>query len=98
MSQVRRVRFREHRFFEGILDRKQDTPAYRGIPEYLAFRSFNSGGYFGLALARYALDIYLTDEELQNPLLAVCERLALGGWVHCAQEDISADSAPQRQS
>ncbi|KAJ6556846.1 isoprenoid synthase domain-containing protein [Mycena vulgaris] len=57
--------------------RNQDTPVYQNISEYLDFRAFNSGGYFGMALARYALDIYLTDEELRNPLLAVCERLAL---------------------
>jgi hypothetical protein len=52
---------------------------YGNVTEYLDFRCFNSGGYFALALARYALDIYLTDEELQNKLLAMAERLALGG-------------------
>ncbi|KAJ7678738.1 isoprenoid synthase domain-containing protein [Mycena olivaceomarginata] len=40
--------------------------AHKSILEYLDFRRYNSGGYFALALARYALDIYLTDEELQT--------------------------------
>jgi hypothetical protein len=51
---------------------------YRDVAEYLDFRCFNSGGYFALALARYALDIYLTDEELQNKLLVTAERFTIG--------------------
>ncbi|KAJ6536351.1 isoprenoid synthase domain-containing protein [Mycena capillaripes] len=57
--------------------RNQGSGPNRNIEEYLDFRCYNSGGYFALALIRYALDIYLTDEQLQNPLLATCERLAL---------------------
>jgi hypothetical protein len=53
-------------------------PAYQNITKYLDFRSYNSGGYFALGLARYALNIYLTDDELEVPRLVVCERLALG--------------------
>jgi hypothetical protein len=52
--------------------------AHKSTLEYLDFRRYNSGGYFALALPRYALDIYLTGEELQNPLLAKCEPFALG--------------------
>jgi hypothetical protein len=51
---------------------------YRDVAEYLDLRCFNSGGYFALALARYALDIYLTDEELQNKLLVTAERFTIG--------------------
>lgn len=58
--------------------RLQTPPPYTNITDYLAFRCYNSGGYFGLALARYTLDIYLSDDELQSPLVAECERLTLG--------------------
>jgi hypothetical protein len=52
---------------------------YGNVAEYLDLRCFNSGSYFSLALARYALDIYPTDEELQNKLLVTAERL--GEWI-----------------
>ncbi|KAJ7354060.1 isoprenoid synthase domain-containing protein [Mycena albidolilacea] len=61
--------------------RLQDMPAYENITKYLDFRSYNSGGYFALGLARYALNIYLTDDELEVPRLVICERLALDAIV-----------------
>jgi hypothetical protein len=51
---------------------------YKDFQEYLDFRRINSGGYFVLANSRIALDIHLTDEELNEPMLAMCEVLALG--------------------
>ncbi|KAJ7304585.1 hypothetical protein DFH08DRAFT_985831 [Mycena albidolilacea] len=52
------------------------VPSY--IAQYLDFRCYNSGNYFALALARYALNTYLTDDELHHLHLLICERLALG--------------------
>ncbi|KAF8147637.1 isoprenoid synthase domain-containing protein [Mycena galopus ATCC 62051] len=57
--------------------RHQETPVHRNIPDYLAFRRLNAAGYFVLATARYSLELYVTDDELQNPLLAECERLTI---------------------
>ncbi|KAJ7362551.1 hypothetical protein DFH08DRAFT_324305 [Mycena albidolilacea] len=48
----------------------EDTKSHRNISEYLEFRCRNAGASFFLPLARYALDVYLTDKELQDPLLA----------------------------
>ncbi|KAJ7898341.1 isoprenoid synthase domain-containing protein [Mycena olivaceomarginata] len=57
--------------------RHQGAPVYRTMADYLAFRCLNVGGHLVLALARYTLDIYVRDDELQNPLLAECERLVI---------------------
>ncbi|KAJ6569166.1 isoprenoid synthase domain-containing protein [Mycena capillaripes] len=53
------------------------TPAYQNIPEYLAARVSDVAGHFVLVMARYALDIYIGDDELQKPMLAECEKLAI---------------------
>ncbi|KAJ7637384.1 isoprenoid synthase domain-containing protein [Mycena polygramma] len=55
----------------------QGTVIPRSISEYMDWRGPNAAGNFGMALARYALAIFLTDEELRNPLLVVCERLVI---------------------
>ncbi|KAJ7900549.1 hypothetical protein B0H14DRAFT_2556020 [Mycena olivaceomarginata] len=52
--------------------------AIAGSAEAEQFRCYNSGNYFALALARYALNTYLTDDELHHLHLVICERLALG--------------------
>ncbi|KAJ7226198.1 hypothetical protein C8J57DRAFT_976064, partial [Mycena rebaudengoi] len=67
-------------FVQVILDflNAQAPRPYKDFQEYLDFRRINSGGYFVLANSRIALDIHLTDEELNEPMLAVCEVLALG--------------------
>jgi hypothetical protein len=68
--------------------RHQDSepPVYHDISEYLHFKSRNAGGYFVMAMTRIALDIYLTDDELRNPLIAQCEKLAIGAWIVLALE------------
>ncbi|KAJ6499474.1 isoprenoid synthase domain-containing protein [Mycena vulgaris] len=63
---------------------QSEAPAWQNISEYLNFRCVHVGGYFTTALSRYALDIYLTNEELQNPLLAACERFVIDA---CAMEN-----------
>ncbi|KAJ7830777.1 hypothetical protein B0H13DRAFT_1915775 [Mycena leptocephala] len=50
----------------------------RSMPEFLDYRRLNFGGDFILAVTRYAIDTYVTDDELQNPLLAACQTLAIG--------------------
>ncbi|KAJ6559610.1 isoprenoid synthase domain-containing protein [Mycena capillaripes] len=57
--------------------RKQEPQVYRDISEYLETRCVDFAGHFVLANTRYALGIYVTDEELESPLLASCEKLAL---------------------
>ncbi|KAJ6536246.1 isoprenoid synthase domain-containing protein [Mycena capillaripes] len=55
----------------------QETRVYENLSQYLDHRCLNIGGYCLTAAPRYALDIYVTDQELQHPLLAICERLAI---------------------
>jgi hypothetical protein len=61
-----------------VLSRSQHPPIYRSMPEFLDYRRLNFGGDFILAVTRYALDTYVTDDELKNPLLAACQTLAIG--------------------
>ncbi|KAJ6593310.1 isoprenoid synthase domain-containing protein [Mycena capillaripes] len=68
-------------FLRFALLRKQEPQVYRDISEYLDARRLDAAGPFVLANVRYALDIYVTDEELESPLLASCEKLALDAWM-----------------
>ncbi|KAJ7888956.1 hypothetical protein B0H14DRAFT_3429930 [Mycena olivaceomarginata] len=48
-----------------------EPPVLQNVAQLLDYRSIDIGGYFALALNRYAAGIYITDDELQNPLLLV---------------------------
>jgi hypothetical protein len=54
------------------------APQYTNLEAYMEFRRLNAGGYWFLFTAQYALDIHLTDEELADPKLVMCETLCLG--------------------
>ncbi|KAJ6570961.1 isoprenoid synthase domain-containing protein [Mycena vulgaris] len=58
--------------------RSQTNPVYEtDIAARLKFRRIDSGGYLFFAFARYALNIYLTDEELDHPMLVRCLDIAI---------------------
>jgi hypothetical protein len=46
----------------------------------LKWRRVNCGGYFFFAFARYAVGIYLSDEQIDDPLLAKCVDIAIGEY------------------
>jgi hypothetical protein len=46
----------------------------------LKWRRVDSGGYFFFAFARYAVGIYLSDEQLDDPLLAKCTDIGIGEY------------------
>ncbi|KAJ7928191.1 isoprenoid synthase domain-containing protein [Mycena leptocephala] len=73
---------------------QSEAPVCRNISEYLDFRCANVGGSFMMALCRYALNIDLTNDELQNPLLAACERFVIDA---CAMENDVASYEKERQ-
>src|ERR1700761_2042782 len=58
------------------------APPYTNLQAYLAFRRINAGGYWVLATTQYALDVRLTDEELADPELMMCENLCVGERVY----------------
>ncbi|KAJ7930822.1 isoprenoid synthase domain-containing protein [Mycena leptocephala] len=60
------------------------APPYTNLQAYLDFRCTNAGGYWILSTTQYALDLRLTDEELADPKLMMCEKLCLGA---CALEN-----------
>ncbi|KAJ6535534.1 isoprenoid synthase domain-containing protein [Mycena capillaripes] len=49
--------------------RCQDPVRHTEISAFLEFRRLNGGGYLFFGFARYALGAYLTDEQLEHPLL-----------------------------
>ncbi|KAJ7122139.1 isoprenoid synthase domain-containing protein [Mycena epipterygia] len=55
----------------------QTPQPYTDIQTYLDFRRLNAAGYLVLSLSRYALDIHLTDEELNERSLVTCETVVL---------------------
>ncbi|KAJ7136760.1 isoprenoid synthase domain-containing protein [Mycena epipterygia] len=61
----------------------QNPQPYTDIQTYLDFRRMNAGGYLVLSLSRYALDIHLTDEELNERSLVASETVALDLCVLC---------------
>ncbi|KAJ7246522.1 isoprenoid synthase domain-containing protein [Mycena rebaudengoi] len=56
------------------------APPYTNLEAYLDFRRLNCGGYWVLSTTQYALDIHLTDEELAEPKLVMCEKLCLDAF------------------
>ncbi|KAJ7226915.1 isoprenoid synthase domain-containing protein [Mycena pura] len=60
------------------------APPYTDLEGYLRFRRLNCAGYWVLATTQYALDLRLTDEELADPKLALCESLCVDA---CAMEN-----------
>ncbi|KAJ6570531.1 isoprenoid synthase domain-containing protein [Mycena vulgaris] len=55
----------------------QDPVRHSEFLLYLEFRRVNAGGYMTFGWARYALDIYLTDQELSHPLVSKCMDLSI---------------------
>ncbi|KAJ7914051.1 hypothetical protein B0H13DRAFT_2003318 [Mycena leptocephala] len=55
----------------------EETVNHTEITAQLKWRRVNSGGYFFFAFARYAVGIYLSDEQIDDPLLAKCADIAI---------------------
>ncbi|KAJ6571458.1 isoprenoid synthase domain-containing protein [Mycena capillaripes] len=64
-------------FHECMITLGQQAPPYTNLEAYLEFRRVNAGCYWFLFMTQYALDIHLTDEELAEPKLVMCEKLCL---------------------
>ncbi|KAJ7358359.1 isoprenoid synthase domain-containing protein [Mycena albidolilacea] len=60
------------------------APPYTDLQGYLDFRRINAAGYWVISTTRYALDLRLTDEELADPELMMCEKLCVDA---CALEN-----------
>jgi len=60
------------------------APPYTNLQAYLDFRRLNSAGPWVLFITQYALDLRLTDEELADPKLMMCEKLCVDA---CALEN-----------
>ncbi|KAJ6553011.1 isoprenoid synthase domain-containing protein [Mycena capillaripes] len=58
----------------------RQAPQYTNLEAYLDFRRLNCGGYWVLLTTQYALDIHLTDEELAEPKLVICQNLCLDAF------------------
>jgi hypothetical protein len=57
------------------------APPYSNLQDYLDFRRVNAGGYYCLSATQYALHLHLTDEELADPKLVMCETLLLSKFI-----------------
>ncbi|KAJ7848109.1 isoprenoid synthase domain-containing protein [Mycena leptocephala] len=55
----------------------EETADHTDIMAQLKWRRVDSGGYFFFAFARYAVGIYLSDEQLDDPLLAKCTDIGI---------------------
>ncbi|KAJ7848095.1 isoprenoid synthase domain-containing protein [Mycena leptocephala] len=55
----------------------EETADHTDIIAQLKWRRVDSGGYFFFAFARYAVGIYLSDEQLDDPLLAKCTDIGI---------------------
>ncbi|KAJ6559443.1 isoprenoid synthase domain-containing protein [Mycena vulgaris] len=62
-----------------IFYRVQDAPRRHitNVADFMAFRRLDCGDSYFLAVCRYALDLYVPDEQLENPMLVLCETLTL---------------------
>ncbi|KAJ7138327.1 isoprenoid synthase domain-containing protein, partial [Mycena epipterygia] len=75
-----------------------NLPPYENIDQFVAVRQVNSGAYFVFGFARYALEIRLSDEQINHPLIKACEDLvahllALGNDLFSYTKEVLTDSA-----
>jgi hypothetical protein len=62
------------------------APPYTNLQAYLDFRRTDAAGYWVLFTTQYALDLRLTDEELADPKLMMCEKLCVGEFIYLTIE------------